>query len=53
MFDETVLPDVRNCFEDILSQYSVFMAQGGTPTVSDFFYFVFLICFSMFSMVNH
>ena len=35
MFDETVSPDVRSYFEDILSQFSVFMAQEGTPTVRD------------------
>jgi hypothetical protein len=38
MFDETVTPDVRSFFEDILSKFSVFMAQQGTPTVSDFFF---------------
>jgi hypothetical protein len=35
MFDETVTPDVRSFFEDTLSKFSVFMAQQGTPTVSD------------------
>jgi hypothetical protein len=35
MFDETVSPDVRSYFEDILSHFSVFMAQEGTPTVRD------------------
>jgi hypothetical protein len=34
MFDESVLPDVRHFFEDIISKLSVFMAQQGTPTVS-------------------
>lgn len=34
MFDETVQPDVRYFFEDIISKLSVFMAQQGTPTVS-------------------
>lgn len=33
MFDESVLPDVRHFFEDIISKLSVFMAQQGTPTV--------------------
>lgn len=39
MFDETVSPDVRSSFEDILSRYSVFMAEQGTPTVNDFYIF--------------
>jgi hypothetical protein len=34
MFDESVAPDVRHFFEDIISKLSVFMAQQGTPTVS-------------------
>jgi hypothetical protein len=34
MFDETVLPDTRHFFEDIISKLTVFMAQTGTPTVS-------------------
>lgn len=37
MFDESVLPDVRHFFEDIISKLSVFMAQQGTPTVSELF----------------
>jgi len=55
MFDETVTPDVRSIFEDILSKFSVFMAQQGTPTVSD----LFSLCpslievFPSFSMANH
>ncbi|CAF3316620.1 unnamed protein product [Rotaria sp. Silwood2] len=32
MFDESVQPDVRYFFEDIISKLSVFMAQEGTPT---------------------
>jgi hypothetical protein len=35
MFDETVSPDVRHSFEDILSEYSVFMTQPGAPTVCE------------------
>jgi hypothetical protein len=54
MFDETVPPDVRTYFEDILSQFSVFMAQEGTPTVSDILSIFFIhLCFSSFSMANH
>ena len=34
MFDETVSPDVRHCFEDILSEYSVFRTQQDVSTVS-------------------
>ncbi len=46
MFDETVSPDVHSTFEDILSKYSVFMAEQGTPTVSDLSFFSFsFICF--------
>ncbi|CAF1162637.1 unnamed protein product [Rotaria sordida] len=36
MFDESVLPDARYFFEDIISKLSVFMAQEGTPTVSKY-----------------
>ncbi|CAF3730525.1 unnamed protein product [Rotaria sp. Silwood1] len=32
MFDESVQPDVRYFFEDIIAKLSVFMAQEGTPT---------------------
>ena len=35
MFDETVQPGFRQTFEGILSKYSVFMAQEGTPTVHE------------------
>jgi len=35
MFDESVLPDIRHFFEDIISKLSVFMAQQGTPTYGE------------------
>lgn len=35
MFDEAIAADVRQFFESVLSHYSVFMAQPGTPTVSN------------------
>ena len=37
MFDENIAPDIREYFESVLSHYSVFMAQQGTPTVSNHF----------------
>jgi hypothetical protein len=46
MFDETISPDVHNSFEDILSKYSVFMAEQGTPTVS------IIIIFFSFSFIR-
>ena len=36
MFDDSVTPDTRQLFEEILSHYSVFMAGQGTPTVRFF-----------------
>ncbi len=42
MFDETVSPDIPNSFEGILSKYSVFMAEQGTPTVSTYFFIVII-----------
>ena len=46
MFDETISPDIRQAFEDILSKYSVLMAQQGTPTVRKFnFYFIYIYSF--------
>jgi hypothetical protein len=33
MFDETVQYDIRQSFEETLAQYSVLVAQQGTPTV--------------------
>jgi hypothetical protein len=48
MFDETVSPDVRDSFEDILSEYSVFMAQQGTPTVREFCFSFIYIVFRLF-----
>jgi len=55
MFDETISPDVHNSFEDILSKYSVFMAEQGTPTVSIIlFFFIFIYpFFFLSSMENH
>jgi hypothetical protein len=47
MFDESTLPDVRHFFEDIISKLSVFMAQQGTPTVSEFT-FTFFEYFSFY-----
>ncbi|CAF3315336.1 unnamed protein product [Rotaria socialis] len=35
MFDESIQPDVRVFFEDIISKLSVFMAQQGTPTYGE------------------
>lgn len=35
MFDEVISPEVRHAFEDILSTYTVFMAQHGTPTYGE------------------
>ncbi|UJR09083.1 hypothetical protein I4U23_013330 [Adineta vaga] len=35
MFDESIIPDVRHFFEDVLSKLSVFMAQHGTPTYGE------------------
>lgn len=54
MFDESVQPDVRHFFEDIISKLSVFMAQQGTPTVieSNSLNILYLYVFSL-SMVNH
>ena len=48
MFDESVEPDIRHFFEDVISKLSVFMAQQGTPTVS-----VFHIVLSFYSYVFH
>jgi hypothetical protein len=48
MFDESVLPDTRHFFEDIISKLSVFMAQQGTPTVSKYF---FKIYFNIFDWI--
>jgi len=53
MFDESVLPDTRHFFEDIISKLSVFMAQQGTPTVGKYFFKFILIFLIGFSMVNH
>ena len=36
MFHETISTEIRSYFETVLSRYSVFMAQQGTPTVRDF-----------------
>ncbi len=47
MFDESVQPDVRHFFEDIISKLSVFMAQQGTPTVSNYL----LIHFNIFNFI--
>ncbi|CAF1104074.1 unnamed protein product [Didymodactylos carnosus] len=35
MFDEKVAPDIVQYFEDVLSKYSVFMSQQGTPTYGE------------------
>ncbi|CAF1149033.1 unnamed protein product [Adineta steineri] len=35
MFDESVVPDIRHFFEDIVSKLAVFMAQQGTPTYGE------------------
>ena len=51
MFDETVLPDVRHFFEDIVSKLSVFMAQQGTPTVC-YVARIYYFYLEYFSMVN-
>ena len=45
MFDESVIPDIRHFFEDVLSKLSVFMAQNGTPTVRAF------ICMCLFESI--
>jgi len=42
MFDETISPEIRHTFEDILSTYTVFMAQQGTPTVTKNSRFIFI-----------
>ncbi len=49
MFDESVQPDVRHFFEDIISKLSVFMAQQGTPTVSNYL----LIHFNIFNFIQY
>ena len=46
MFDESVIPDIRHFFEDIVSKLAVFMAQQGTPTVSALLLFIIIFCVS-------
>lgn len=52
MFDESVAPDDRYFFEDVLSKLSVFMSQPGTQTVSSWSIVENCLMMKMFSSPN-